>query len=175
MSDAETGELLAAAFCGRLATVGPDGYPYAVPLLYVWMDGQIYVHNTSAKGHLRRNVEFEDRVCFELDQPGEVFPYGKFECDTSVSYQSVVAFGRICVVEAREENARFCSELMRKYGSKEWDRPEEFFPRLDQITVYAITIERITGKQNPLPMVSEQWPALDRTKSPNAETPAGEQ
>jgi hypothetical protein len=26
----------------------------------------------------------------------------------------------------------------------------------------------MTGKETPLPVPSEQWPALDRTKSPNA-------
>ena len=31
-----------------------------------------------------------------------------------------------------------------------------------------ITIERMTGKETPLPDIAEQWPAVDRTKSPNA-------
>ena len=31
--------LLAGGFAGRLGTVGPDGWPYVVPLLYVFMDG----------------------------------------------------------------------------------------------------------------------------------------
>jgi hypothetical protein len=53
---------------------------------------------------------------------------------------------------------------MAKYA----DRPKSFYPRLDEVTVYAIAVERITGKHCPLPPVSEQWPALDRTKSPNA-------
>jgi hypothetical protein len=48
------------------------------------------------------------------------------------------------------------------------DRLKGFYPRLDDVTVYAIAVERVTGKHCPLPPVSEQWPALDRTKSPNA-------
>jgi hypothetical protein len=28
--------------------------------------------------------------------------------------------------------------------------------------------ERITGKECPLPALSEQWPAVDRTKTPRA-------
>src|SRR2546426_11597299 len=101
MSVEDTNALLASGFCGRLATIGPDGYPYVVPLLYVWMDGRIFVHNTAATGHLRRNVDHESRVCFEVDEPGEIFAYGRFECDTSVSYSSVIAFGRISVVGGR--------------------------------------------------------------------------
>jgi nitroimidazol reductase NimA-like FMN-containing flavoprotein (pyridoxamine 5'-phosphate oxidase superfamily) len=127
-----------------------------VPLLYVWMDGQVYVQNSRAGGHLRQNVDHDPRVCFEVDEPGEVFAYGRFECDTSVAYRSVIALGRIRIVEDREEKARFCSELMRKYGDPSWERPTGFFPRLDEITVYAITIERLTGKETPLPAVARR-------------------
>ncbi|HLY66190.1 MAG TPA: pyridoxamine 5'-phosphate oxidase family protein, partial [Chloroflexota bacterium] len=48
MTDDEALAALEAGFCGRLGTVGPDGWPYVVPLLYVWMDGRIYTHNTKA-------------------------------------------------------------------------------------------------------------------------------
>lgn len=168
MSEEQTCELLARGFCGRLATVGDDGHPYCVPLLYVAMDNEVYVHNTSARGHLRANVEHEPRVCFEIDQPGEIFAYGRFECDSTVSYQSVILFGKIRVVDDRAAKQRFCEALMDKYGKPDWDRPKGFFPRLDEITVYAIAIERVTGKENLLPGVAQQWPALDRTKTPNA-------
>ncbi len=168
MPDETAREILARGFCGRLATIGADGYPYCVPLLYVWSAGEVYVHNTSARGHLRANVEHDQRVCFEIDAPGEIFAYGRFECDSTVSYQSVIVFGKIRVVEDLNAKQEFCEALMAKYGNPDWDRPKGFFPRLDQITVYAIAVERLTGKENPLPGVAEQWPALDRTKTPNA-------
>jgi uncharacterized protein len=38
-------------------------------------------------------------------------------------------------------------------------------------TVYAIAVERMTGKEQSLPPLSEQWPATDRTKAPNALVP----
>ena len=168
MPDARAREVLARGFCGRLATIGADGYPYCVPLLYVWSGGEVYVHNTSARGHLRANVEHDARVCFEIDAPGEIFAYGRFECDSTVSYQSVILFGKIRIVEERDAKQKFCEALMAKYGKPDWDRPKGFFPRLDQITVYAIAVERMTGKENPLPGVAQQWPALDQTKTPNA-------
>ena len=37
--------------------------------------------------------------------------------------------------------------------------------------VYAIAVERMTGKETPLPAVSQQWPARDNTKSPDAVAP----
>lgn len=168
MPEERVRETLERGFCGRLATTGVDGYPYCVPLLYVFMDGQVYVHNTSARGHLRTNVDHEPRICFEIDEPGEVFAYGRFECDSTVAYRSVILFGKIRVVEDRETKQRFCEALMTKYAKPDWDRPKGFFPRIDQITVYAIAIERMSGKETPLPAISEQWPASDRTKSPNA-------
>jgi len=168
MAEARAREVLERGFCGRLATVGEDGWPYCVPLLYVCMDGDIFVHNTRAKGHLRTNVDHEPRVCFEVDEVGEVFPYGRFECDSTVAYASVVAFGRIRVVEELAARQRFFNALMAKYARHDWERPKGFYPRIDQITLYAIAIERLSGKETPLPEASKRWPAVDHTKSPDA-------
>jgi len=168
MSEVQLHELIVRGYCGRLGTVGADAWPYIVPLLYVFLDGEIWVHNTRASGHLRANVEQASAVCFELDEPGKVFPYGRFECDTSIAYRSVVIFGRIRIVEERAQKQAFFEAFMAKYGDPAWVRPRNLFPRLDQVTVYAIAIERMTGKETPLPPLEKQWPALDRTKSPEA-------
>ena len=80
MSHAAALETLQRGFCGRLATIGEEGYPYCVPLLYVWLNGEVCLHNAKARGHRRASVDHEPRVCFEVDEPGEVFPYGRFEC-----------------------------------------------------------------------------------------------
>ena len=171
MPDERVRETLERGFCGRLATVGKDGAPYCVPLLYVCMDGQVFVHNSAARGHLRDNVDHEPRVCFEVDETGQVFPYGRFECDSTVEYRSVILFGRIRLIDDLPTKERFCDGLMEKYGKKEWKRPEHFYPRIDQIAVYGIAIERITGKETLLPVAAEQWPGVDRTKTPHAEPP----
>ena len=168
MAEERARETIERGFCGRLETVGEDGAPYCVPLLYVCMDGEVFVHNTRARGHLRENVDREPRVCFEVDEAGEVFAYGRFECDSTVAYRSVIVFGRIRVVEELPTKRRFCDGLMAKYAKKDWERPKGFYPRIDQITVYAITVERMSGKETPLPGASERWPAADYTKSPNA-------
>jgi uncharacterized protein len=171
MSEADTLSLLARGFAGRLATVGADGQPYVTPLLYVWDGSEIWVHNTAVPGHLRGNIAANNRVCFEVDEAGSVFAYGRFECDTSVAYESAVVFGRIRAVGARAAKERFCAALMAKYAPPDTGRPAGFFPRLAGITVYAIAIERMTGKRTPLPAASEQWPALDRSMTPDARAP----
>jgi uncharacterized protein len=168
VSQAQTLETLQRGFCGRLATIGEDGYPYCVPMLYVWLNGEVCLHNAKTRGHLRASVDHESRVCFEVDEPGEVFAYGRFECDTSVAFRSVILFGKIRVVDETEAKQKFFEALMQKYAKTEWERPKSFFPRLDQITLYAIAVERMTGKEGALPEISMQWPSLDRTKTPNA-------
>jgi hypothetical protein len=114
------------------------------------------------------NADGEARVCYEVDQPVKVFDYGRFECDTGLAYRSAIACGRIRIVDDRAAKARFFDALLAKYGTGVPGRPKSFYPRLDEVTVYAIAVERITGKHCPLPPLAEQWPALDRTKSPNA-------
>jgi nitroimidazol reductase NimA-like FMN-containing flavoprotein (pyridoxamine 5'-phosphate oxidase superfamily) len=168
MSEPRAYDMLARGFSGHVATIGEDGYPYCIPLLYLWMDGEVYVHTGSAKGHFRANVERGPRVCFEIDEPDQVFDYGRFECDSGLAYQSVILFGKIRIIEDRAAKQRFCEALMVKYGKPDTDRPKGFFPRIDAITVYAISVERMTGKEMALPDLSEQWPAKDRTKTPNA-------
>ena len=92
------------------------------------------MHNTAARGHFRLNVEHDPRACFEVDEPFKVFDYGRFECDSGLAYRSAVAYGRIHIVEDRAEKIRFFDGLLAKYG-----------------TVYALRVERITGKHCPLP------------------------
>lgn len=171
MADDKAREFLLGARVGRLATVSADGSPYCVPLLYVCLDGEILLHNTAARGHLRANIDREPRVCFEVDEAGEVFDYGRFECDVSIAHRSVMAFGVIRVVADRSVKQRFCDALMAKYHDRDTGRPKGFYPRLDDITVYAIRIERLTGKETLLPPSSEQWPARDNTKTPAARAP----
>ena len=133
MSERQASAMLERGFSGRLATIGEDGYPYCIPLLYIWMDGELYVHTGSASGHLRANVEREPRICFEIDEPGQVFDYGRFECDSGLAYQSVIVFGKIRITEERAVKQRFCEALMAKYGKPETQRPKGFFPRIDVI------------------------------------------
>jgi hypothetical protein len=168
MTDEEMLRTLDRGFAGRLATVSADGYPYCVPLLYIWADDQLFLHGTSALGHLQANVRREPRVCFELDEPIEVFDYGRFECDSGLAYRSVILFGQIRVAEDSATKQLFCERLMEKYGKPNSIRPKNFFPRLDVINVYVMTVERMTGKARLLPGLSEQWPAKDQTRTPDA-------
>src|SRR5512134_3746187 len=115
MSQADVEEVLARAPLAHFGTVGEGGEPYVVPNLFVYADGRIYLHTTSAAGHFRTNVERSNRVCLEIAEMGQVFPYGTFECDTSASYVSVVAFGSIRIEDDPAEKARFFDRFLAKY------------------------------------------------------------
>ena len=81
----------------------------------------------------------------------------------------MIAFGTIRIVADLTVRQRFFEALMEKYGTPDRARPKGFFPRTGQVTVYEMTIERMTGKEQALPELSRQWPALDRTASPDAQ------
>jgi uncharacterized protein len=171
MGDAEIKQVLQTAFCGRTATVGPDGYPYVVPNLYVWHRDSVWLHTARTNGHFARNVRHDARVCFEVDEPGEVFPYGHIECDTSVSFRSIVLFGRISLVRDATESRTFFSLFMDKYApSDSWGREKGSFPRLEATNVYIIAPESITGKIGVLPAADARWPLKNNTLSPQWST-----
>ncbi len=156
MPEESTLELISRGFVGRLATVGTNGWPYVIPLLYVWKDDEIWLHSTNARGHLRDNVEHESRVSFEIDEPGNVFIYGPYQCNTSIAYRSAVIFGRIRIIDDEERMKGFFDALMEKYADPGWDRPKGYYPTLDKVTVYAITVERLTGKETKLPLTKDR-------------------
>ena len=76
MTDARSEEVIRRGVCGRLATVSVDGWPYMVPLLYIWKKPTIYLHIAAVRGHLRQNIDRDARACFEIDEAGQVFAYG---------------------------------------------------------------------------------------------------
>jgi len=170
MSRAEAEAFLGRVSLGHIGSVDAAGQPYVIPNLFVYEAGKVYIH-TSAAGHFQSNIERNPRVSFEAAEMGTIYPYGEFECDTTVSYASVVAFGTVTIESDPAAKARFFDRFMAKYGDPKWVRPKGFYPRLDQVTVYCIALERITGKKGPLPAVSDQWPEKNLTKSPGAKPP----
>lgn len=171
MEQAEVERLLEKAAVAHFGTVSENGFPYVVPNLFVYDGGKIYTHNSSAPGHFRRNIAHSANLCFEVTEMGQVFPYGEFECDTSTSYASAIGFGTIRVETDPAAKARFFDLFLAKYADPAWDRPKSFYPRLEQVTVYCIEIQEITGKKGALPPLSEQWPAQNNTRSPRAVPP----
>ncbi|TCO69245.1 pyridoxamine 5'-phosphate oxidase family protein [Marinisporobacter balticus] len=82
---------------GILGTVSEDGYPYGVPISYVFYNKAIYMHGAT-KGHKWDNISFNNKVTFTVVGKTELLP-DQF----STSFESVIAFGRAVEVSNEEK------------------------------------------------------------------------
>jgi uncharacterized protein len=157
MTPESTEEFLQKTFVVRVGTVDSEGFPYVVPQLFVYENGKVWLHQTSTKGHLRRNLEFNSKVCLEFDEHGEFFPYGATQCDTVVAYKSVIAFGSLQFVTCDEEKLAFFDKFMIKYAGASWGREEHSYPRMDPTAVYEVQLEKVTGKHQEADVTLKRW------------------
>lgn len=135
---------------GHIATRW-DEQPFITPTLF-WYDPErheIYFHS-NITGRVRTNAERHSEVCFEASQAGKLLP-SNIALEFSIQYESVIAFGKIRVLEDEEERRRGLYGLIEKYFPGmvpgEHYRPitEE---DLRHTSVYAITIKSWSGKRN---------------------------
>jgi len=83
---------------GVLSTTGEDGYPYGVPLNYIYFDNCICFHSAQ-QGHKLENIKFNEKVSFCVVTCSDVLA-NKFDTD----YESAIAFGRAnAVTDASEK------------------------------------------------------------------------
>lgn len=146
LSQEETIALLERASVMRLGTVDGEGWPYVVPLSFVYHDGSVYFHHTAEESHLTSNLRANPRVCIEVDEPGPVFPRGETACDATRAFQSVVAFGRASPVADPQEKERVFQRLVAKYADPRWGLSQAY-PRLETTLVFQVTLEVVTGKR----------------------------
>lgn len=142
MSPEKARKLLGRGAYGVLSTVGPDGWPYGIPLSYVVLDGFICFH-CAAVGRKLDNLAFESRVCFTVT--GEVEPV--YDGGFSTYFESVVASGRAAAVEDEAEKVAILSALAGKYLPDHLDRaPADIAASLGRTAVWRIAIDHLTGK-----------------------------
>ena len=97
LSEEESIAILEKATAGTLALLGDDDYPYAVPISYVYNEGKLYFHSALA-GHKVDAIRKCDKASFCVIEQDDVQPkkYTTF-------YRSVIAFGRIHIIEDGQE------------------------------------------------------------------------
>ena len=112
LSREETDQILARCGYGVLSMQDVSGYPYGVPVNYVYANGKLYVHCARNAGQKAENLKRDDRVCFTVVGSEEVMPE-KF----GAKYESVVAFGRARQLDGDEKQAameafidKFCAD-----------------------------------------------------------------
>ena len=89
LSKDESEEILRRGTSGVLALAGDEGFPYAVPLSYVYEREKIYFHS-AVSGHKIDAVSKSKKASFCVIGQDHVLPE-KF----TTRYKSVIAFGTV--------------------------------------------------------------------------------
>lgn len=125
---------------GVLATIGENGYPYAVPLSYIYHNNSIYFH-CAVEGNKLDNIRNCEKVSFCTVGKTNVLP-DKF----STEYESAVVYGRAFVLEGKEKREGLLL-IAEKYSPDFKKEAIEYIDRAINATqVIKIELDQITGK-----------------------------
>ena len=144
LSEDRAREILARAEHGVLATLGADGWPYAVPVNHVLSGDVLYIHS-AVEGHKLDNLAHEERVSYCAVAGATVLP-----AELSTLYESAVVFGRAALVTDPAEKRRALELLAVRFCG--WLSPgaeEAIATSASRTAVVRIRLERITGKAHP--------------------------
>lgn len=143
LSDQESRKILSDASSSVLAVLGDDGYPYAVPLSFVF-DGndRLYFH-CAVSGHKLDAIQNESKVSFCVIAQDDVHP-----SEFTSYYKSVIAFGKARILETEAEIIPALRLLGEKYMPADPKGTETEIDRfLRNVRIIEMQIEHLTGKQ----------------------------
>lgn len=142
LTPAECDAVLDRGASGVLAVTGDGGWPYAVPLSYVWLDGKLYFHFAMA-GHKLDAIRADSRVSFCVIDQDRIVPE-----EYTTYFRSVIVFGTARVVDDPQEKRRSIEALGAKYRPGfEAELAAEIDGAWDRFLMVELAPERITGKQ----------------------------
>lgn len=128
---------------GVLAVSGDEGYPYAVPVSYVYSEEKIFFHGART-GHKLDGIARNDKVSFCVVDRDEVI-----QETYTTQFRSAIAFGRARVLTGDAEKRRALMLLAEKY-SPDMSR-EKHNEAIDRewapVCVVEIAVEHLTGKE----------------------------
>lgn len=136
-------EILREGTSGVLALLGDGGYPYAVPLSYVYDGGKIYFHSARA-GHKLDALRGCDRASFCVIGQDLVVPE-----EYTTHFRSVIAFGRMRELTDAGEIRRAIEALALKYAPEDSaERRAAAIERdWDALCMLELDIEHLSGKE----------------------------
>ena len=150
LSEAEALGILKGGSSGVLAVAGDEGYPYAVPLSYVYAEGRLYFH-VARTGYKLDAIARNDKVSFCVIAEDEPVPE-----EFTTHYRSVVVFGRARILTEDAEKRRALRLLVEKYAPGFVEQGEMEISRAwDRFHALELRIEHMTGKASK-ELVSEQ-------------------
>lgn len=143
LEKAECERILTEATSGVLALHGDEGYPYAVPLSFVYEDGKIYFHGARS-GHKIDAIKRDPKASFCVIDRDEVIPE-KF----TTHFRSVIVFGTVRIMEDDAEKRAAVKKLAQKYSPEESDESTEAEIEREwkALCMLEFTAEHISGKE----------------------------
>ena len=141
VTEEQAREILARAEHGVLASVGVDGWPYAVPVNHTLAGDVLYIH-CALEGHKLENIAHEERVSFCAVASATVLP-----ASLATLYESAIVFGRAALVTDPAEKRRALELLAIRFcGAVTPEAEEVIADSGSRAAVVRIRIEQITGK-----------------------------
>ena len=141
-SEEESIGILQKATAGTLALLGDNGCPYAVPISYVYADGKLYFHS-ALSGHKVDAIRNCDKASFCVIDKDDVQPE-KY----TTYFRSVIAFGRIHIIEDDQEKLETARLLGDRYNpNQEEALQKELEKGLSRMVMIRFDIEYLTGKE----------------------------
>ena len=142
MSQEDTVQIFERGTSGTLAILGDDGYPYALPLSYVYSQGKIFFHSAKT-GHKIDAIRANDKASFCVIDKDHIVP----EEYTSY-FRSAIAFGRIKIMEDEQEKRAALDILAQRYTpGREEQRQRTMDKELPALCMLELDIEHMTGKE----------------------------
>ena len=142
LSETECDAILSVATSGTLALLGDNGYPYAVPISYVYADGRLYFHSAKT-GHKVDAIIQHDKASFCVIVADEIHP-----SEFTTYFRSVIAFGRIQIIESEDERMYAASLLGARYNpGDDTGLQKELEKGLSHMLIFRLDIEHLTGKE----------------------------
>ncbi len=143
LSEKDTIAVLERGTNGVLAIQGIDGYPYAVPLSYVYCEDKIYFHGAKV-GHKIEAIQKSGKASFCVVDKDEIVSK-----EYTTYFRSVIAFGEIRILEDEFQKKEALKKLAMKYSS---DMGEEAFEKVMEksfqaVAVIEFSIAYMTGKE----------------------------
>lgn len=129
---------------GILSTCGEDGYPYGVPVNYVFSEGRIFFHCAANAGHKLANLRFCDKVCFTV-----VGSHSVDEAGFTDRYESVICFGTARLLADDTQKRSALLALVEKYSPNHREQGLKLIESaLSRTDICEIAITAMSSKGN---------------------------
>lgn len=144
LSTEECERILKNATSGVLALLGDGGYPYALPMSYVYNDNKIYFH-CGISGHKIDAIRACNKASFCVIGQDEVHAE-----QYTTYFKSVILFGKIKVLDNADDIAEPIRLLAERYNpaGEEKEMQKEIDKWGDGLYMLEFKIEHMSGKQS---------------------------